>query len=61
MLTTILSTIIILGVMIFLLSLGTIIANKTLKGSCGETCECTLSDKRKCPINKGNIHNFTNR
>ena len=55
MLTTILSSIIILGSAIFLLSLGTILANKTLKGSCGESCECTLANRRKCQINNINF------
>tara|TARA_X000001036_G_C20001355_1_gene530475 strand:- start:280 stop:465 length:186 start_codon:yes stop_codon:yes gene_type:complete len=60
MLTTILLTIIILGAMMFLLSLGTILANKSLKGSCGESCECTLKDRRECTINNNDIQNLSN-
>ena len=55
MFITIFSTILTLGFMILLLSAGTFIANKSLKGSCGQECECTLTNRRNCPVNNTDI------
>ena len=44
--------IIALGFFIFLMSIGIIFSNKSLKGSCGNSCDCTDIEKKKCPTYK---------
>ena len=41
-----------------LLSIGIIFSNKNLRGSCGESCECTLAKKIRCQFSniKSNAH-----
>ena len=52
MLQTIIITILIILLSIFIMSLGYLISGKKMKGSCGNSaenpCECTLSEKIKC-------------
>ena len=47
--TFILSIILVL-VFIFFMAIGLILSNKTLKGSCGDACECSDLQKKICPI-----------
>ena len=59
--TTIFLTILVFGIIIFLLSIGIIFSNKSLKGSCGDSCDCTITKKIKCQFNNlntsSNVHN----
>ena len=49
---TYLITIVALGFFIFIMSIGIIFSNKSLKGSCGNSCDCTDTEKKKCPTYK---------
>ncbi len=48
MLITTIISFIFLSFLIFLMGIGIIFSNNTMKGSCGSTCECTIVDKIKC-------------
>jgi hypothetical protein len=54
-LTIIISFLLILT-LIFLMSIGSLIANKSLKGSCGNSaenpCSCSIIDRYTCKIKK---------
>jgi len=43
-------------ILIFLMSIGSIVANKSLKGSCGNSsenpCSCSTIDRYACKIKK---------
>ena len=51
---TIFLTIIVFAIIIFLLSIGIIFSNKNLRGSCGESCDCTITKKIKCQFSNMN-------
>ena len=54
MLQTIIITILIILLSIFIMSLGYLIAGKKMKGSCGNNadnpCDCNLVEKIKCSL-----------
>ena len=54
MLQTIIITILIILLSIFIMSLGYLITGKKMKGSCGNSadnpCDCTLAEKIKCSL-----------
>ena len=54
---TLILTIIIVGLAMLIMSIGVIISNIELKGSCGgnnEDCNCTLKEKIACKLKLNN-------
>ena len=49
---TFISTIVFLSILIIMMSIGIIFSNKSLHGSCGNTCDCSNILKNICPIRK---------
>lgn len=45
---TVFLTIAIISVLVILLSIGVIFANKEMRGSCGGSCECTPMERKSC-------------
>ena len=49
---TFISSFVIILLLILIMSIGIIFSNKILKGSCGSSCDCSETQKNKCPIRK---------
>ena len=56
MLQTFIITILIILICFFIMSLGYLLNNKEMKGTCGNSkenpCDCTFAEKIKCSIKK---------
>ena len=51
MLSTLFLSIILMTLFLFIMSIGLLLNNKSLKGSCGNTCDCNIKNKIKCALN----------